>query len=580
MFSDIPPSRQEFTTVWRRWFVTEWQRPRRTALLLGLALALVPISYTLLCASEAWRNVAYWDEISTAVAMLLRLDAGASFRDFLGELFAVTNEHRMVTSRLIYATSYWLTGTVNFTVIGVIGVSTIVMLFTALVWTAGDTGRRVRMAVLLGGLLFQLQHFENFFWSGASIDHFQVVLLAALAVVGAARGTTRGAAFGAICALLATFTLAHGTLAWPAGAMVLWLQGRRRAFAIWCVLTALTAVAFLAGFEVNTSQSFASFSLEGFLDVTTYWLRLLGAVPALDYGPLEPVQGAILLGLIYKAIRGGAARREIIALPLVLFAVGAMALIAIGRTAESGGLLSSRYYVLGALAWALTLHMLLSRYSHPRSPLRLILIAVPVLAGFNIGANMVFADKADSWVESRDRAASRYRQHGVDGKGPFKLFPIPSHSSAILAAAERSGVYRMGTICRPVAFPKRAVETGKMLYYIEKLEVDRQAVFVEGWAAFRKRESEPGQIHLVLRSATETLAFTTVCMSRDDVAKAHAPEPWLKSGFRFVRRRERLPSGEFQIGFLFIDGGKVEYCWTAHRVILSGEGEGKLASGD
>ncbi len=580
MLPDLRPSGQilrDFAATCRGLLAAEWHRPRRAALTLALLAALVPISYTLLCASEAWRNVAYWDEISTAVAMLLRLDAGASFRDFIGELFAVSNEHRMVTSRLIYAASYWLTGTVNFTAIGVIGVSTIVLLFTALVVTAGDTARRVRLAVLLGGLMFQLEHFENFFWSGASIDHFQVVLLAALAVIGAARGTTLGIAGGAVCALLATFTLAHGTLAWPAGALALWLRGERRAFAVWCVLTALTATAFLAGFQVNASQSFAALSVEGILDVATYWLRLLGAVPALDYGPLEPVQGAILLALIYKAIRGGAARREPIALPLVLFAVVAMALIAIGRTAESGGILSSRYYVLGALAWALTLHMLLTRHSHPRAPLRLILIAVPVLAGFNVAANTVFADKADSWVESRDRAASRYKRHGVDGMGPFTLFPIPSHSSAILAAAERTGVYRMGSICRPIAFPAQPQETTQLLYYVEKLEVDRQAVYVEGWAAFRGRESEPGQIHLVLKSPTQTLAFTTVTMSRDDVAKAHTPEPWLKSGFRFVRRRERLPAGEYQIGFLVIDGGKTEFTMTAHRVVLIGEGEAKLA---
>ena len=560
--------------------MTEWQRPRQLALVLGLLLALTPIVYTLLLASAAWRDIAYWDEISTAVAMLQRLEESGSFRSFMGELFMVTNEHRMVTSRLIYSASYWLTGTVNFTVISIIGTSTIVILFSVLVATAGDTARRVRLAVLLGGLLFQLEHFENFFWSGASIDHFQVVLLTALAVIGTARGTTGGLVGGALAAFLATFTLAHGTLAWPAAALVLWQRGRRREFAVWCCLTAVTALIFLAGFRLNQSQSFAEFSLEGILDVITYWLRLLGAVPALNYGPLEAVMGTLLLALFIKTLRDGALRREPVAVALALFAIGALALVAVGRTAESGGHVSSRYYVLGALAWALVLHMVLGRVSHPRTPLRLTVAAVPFLAGFNIAANHVFADQAESWVEARDRAASRYKKEGKDGQGPFKLFPIPSHSSSVLAAAERSGVYRMGVICGPITFPKLAKETGSLLYYVEKMEVNREAIYIEGWAAFRGWESEPGQLHLLLRSATETHAYTTVSMSRDDVAKAHPAEPWLKSGFRFVRRRERMPTGEFQMGLLFIDGSKVEYCWTAHRIILKGEGEAKLATGN
>ncbi|MBL9202520.1 MAG: hypothetical protein JNL39_18560 [Opitutaceae bacterium] len=579
MTSPTPANAAPTPHRWRRSLHIEWQRPQRATLLAGLAVALIPIAYTLVQASSAWRDVAYWDEISTAVGMLQRLDESGTFGSFVRELFMVTNEHRMVTSRLIYAASYWLTGTVNFTAISVIGTSTIVLLFATLVATAGDTARRVRMAVVMGCLLFQLEHFENFYWSGASIDHFQVVFLAALAVVAVARGTTGGAAAGALFALLATFTLTHGTLVWPIGAVMLWRQNRLRAFALWCSLTALTAVLFLTGFQVNASQSFAALSVEGGLDVLTYWLRLLGAVPALDYGPLEPVLGAVLLALIVKLVRGGALRREPIALPLVFFAVGALAMIAIGRTAEMGGLVSSRYYVLSALAWGLTLFTLMGRYTRPRAPLRLTVAALPLLTAFNIVANQVFVDKAESWVESRDRAATRYKKHGVDGQGPFKLFPVPTHSTAVLAAAERSGVYRMGSICRPISVPKRARETTGLLYYIEKLEVDRQALFVEGWAAFRGWESEPGQLHLLLRSPTETLAFTTVGMTRDDVAKAHAPEPWKKSGFRFVRRRERLPTGEFQIGLMFIDGGKVEYCWTAHSVILKGDGEAKLATG-
>lgn len=556
----------------------EWHRPRGIAFALVLAVALVPMGRTLLDAAGAWRDIAYWDEIDTALAMLLRFDAGTTLGDLPHELFALNNEHRMVTSRLLFAGSYWLTGSVNFIAMSLIGAGAIVLLFAALVATAGGAARRARMALLLGALLFQLEHYENFFWSGASIDHFQVVLLAALAVIGVARRTRAGLIAGAVCALAATFTLAHGLLAWPACAWTLWRQGRRRALAAWCALGAAAGAFFFAGFRVNGAQAFAEFSVQGALEVVTYWLRLLGAVPALDIDALEPVLGVVLLGLIALAVHGGAARREPVALPLVGFAVGAMALVAVGRAEEAHGEVFSRYYVLGALAWALTLGMLLTRHSHPRAPLRLLLVAAVPLAAFNLAANHVFAPKADSWIECRDRAATRYKQHGVDGRGPFALHPAPVHASAVLAAAERRGIYRMPPVCRRGTFPAGARETSGLVYFVDQMVVDPRAVFIEGWVARPGCESERGQIHLLLRSATETHVFSTVTIQRPDVAQAHAPEAWGKSGFRFVRRRERLPVGEFQVGFLFIHEGGAEFMMTAHRVSLVGEGKAMLAT--
>jgi hypothetical protein len=581
----LPPPRPaarslpERMAACRAFAIAQWHQPRGAALAFILALALVPVGYILQRAAGVWRDIVYWDEIDTALGMLLRLDAGATAADYFRELFAINNEHRMVTSRLIFAASYWLTGTVNFTAMSVIGAATIVLLFAALVASAGGTARRAHLAVLLAALLFQLEHYENFFWSGASIDHFQVVLLVALAVIGAARGSRAELAAGAGCALAATFTLMHGLLAWPAGAWTLWQQGRRRAFTVWCAGGALAGAAFLAGFRVNAAQEFAEFSVEGALEVGTYWLSLLGAVPALDVDALEPWLGVVLLGLIALAVRGGAIRREPIALPLVGFAVGAMGLVAVGRAEGSGGEVFSRYYVLGALAWALTLAMLLARYSPPRAPLRLLVAAVPLLAAFNLAANRVFAAKADSWVECRDRAATRYKQFGADGGGPFTLHPAPAHATAVLAAAEHAGIYRMPSVCRRRAFPAAARETSGLHYFVEQLAVDRQALFVEGWVAAPGRVSDRGQIHLVLRSATETHLFTTITIQRPDVAKAHAPEAWDKSGFRFVRRRVRLPEGDYQVGFLLMQDGKAEFMMTAHRVNLTGEGKAMLATG-
>src|SRR4051812_23251897 len=91
---------------------------RRPYLLLSwVLLALVPVAYIATKAVVASRNIVFWDEFDTALDLILRINAGADSRELFHRFFAVNNEHRTVTSRLLFATSYWLTGTVNFHVI-------------------------------------------------------------------------------------------------------------------------------------------------------------------------------------------------------------------------------------------------------------------------------------------------------------------------------------------------------------------------------------------------------------------------------------------------------------------------------
>ncbi|MDP3068933.1 MAG: hypothetical protein Q8N18_01535 [Opitutaceae bacterium] len=567
----VPPSRLgQFWQDWRR---------RLTIGALTL-LALAPAAYMLSEAAEASRDVVYWDEFETALALILKLKEGTTPGEFFAELFSLNNEHRMVTSRLLFATSYWLTGTVNFTVVSLIGNASIVALCVVLLVAAGTAERRLRLGLPLVALLFQMQHYENFLWSGSSIDHFQVVLLAAAALVGLGRGTLRGVLIGGVLAGAATFTLAHGLLIWPVGALLLAATRRWRDLAVWCGLGALAGGVFFSGFTANQSHRFAEQSLGGALTVGRYWLALLGAVPALGHAALAPVLGgALLLGLGLLAL-GGALRREPVALLLALYAVAAAALIAIGRAEESRGVMFSRYYVLSAVAWALAAFMLLERFSDPRRPLRPLLAALPLLAAFNLTANELFSDKADAWIECRDRAVTRFKQHGVDGLGPFTLHPTPARATDLLRRAEALGVYRMGPICLRRPFLPDAKPSTRMAYFVDEMTVSSRSAYVSGWAALPGEPSRRGEMHVVLRSDKETYMYTAVTVTRPDVAQATGRPEWEFAGFRFARRRDRLPTGEFQLGFLITNAGKEEYIMTAHRLRLIGEGEALLAKGD
>jgi hypothetical protein len=384
---------------------------------------------------------------------------------------------------------------------------------------------------------------------------------------------------GAICALLATFTLAHGIMTWAVGAMMLWQARRFQHLAIWCALAALAIAGFLAGFQVNNAQRFAELSLSGALIVARYWLAAIGSAPAMGHGAASPWLGLVLLGGLGLLASRGAIRKEPVAFPLACFAVAALALIAVGRATESNGLVHSRYYVLGALAWALTLFMSLEQFSNPQHPYLLVMGFSPLLIGFNITADRMFAHKADSWLECRDRAAIRFKEFGVDGRGAFSLYPSPARSTELLNEAERRGVYRMASICEERSFPD-ARPSDRITYFVEDVAVSGRSASVGGWAAIPGLPSKRGQIHIILRSETETHVFTSVTVSRPDVAAELKHPETVLSGFRFARRRDRLPTGEFQIGFLIKNGSRAEYIMTGHRLSLVGEGKALLATAE
>lgn len=544
-----------------------------------IALALAPVCHIFDHTAAARRDLVYWDEFDTALAFILKIKDGIAPGEFLQELFAINNEHRMVTSRLLFAASYWLSGTINFAWVDLAGNAAIVALCLVLVASAGPPERRLRLGVLLTFLIFQLEHYENFLWSGSSIDHFQVIFLAAGALLALTRETRAATLAGALLAILATFTLAHGLAVWPVGAVLLALSGRRRDLAIWGTVSLLAVAGFFAGFTVNSAESFATFSATGAGKVLLYWLSILGAVPALGYPPAAPFLGGGLLLILALAVWHGAFRRERLALPLATFTLLATSMIAFGRAEHSGGEVFSRYYVLSALAWALGLYMLLNRYSHPRRPLTLLAAVLPLLVAFNVIANRQFTDETESWLNCRDIAAVNYKHYGVDGQGPFKLHPTPARSTALLHRAESEGVYQLGPVCLPVPLPAKAKETNRISYFIEEVTTTASAVAVRGWAAIPGRTPSRSSVHLVLRSDHATHVFTTVTVPRADVPVAMKEPGWTNSGFHFARLLANMPTGNFRVGLLITEGDEAQYLMTGHRLSVP-RVMGEFASAD
>lgn len=545
--------------------------PRRLALLAWILIAALPIAHIAAMTIAFSRNIVFWDEFDTALALILRIDEGASGRELLQRFFAINNEHRMLTSRLLFAASYWLTGTINFHVIGAIGNLFLVGACAILVCSAGTRERRLRLGVVLAFLMFQLEHFENFFWSGASIDHFQVVMLAVGTIAAVAHGSRLSLAVAAVLALLATFTLAHGTLAWPLGGLLLLQQRRGKHLIAWSACTAVAAAAFLVGFEFNPGHQIDEPGGKNAFEIVRYWLALLGGPLTLGEVRFAPVAGIVLLAGFGLVVARGALRREPVALFSAFFAIISLALVAFGRAELAGtsAELNSRYLVLGALAWAMLIWILLELAAEPARPFRQLAWLLPALAVFTLGANLKFAPVVESFIEVRDRAATSFMQHQIDGKGVTRLHPRDGHADALLQRAAERGVYTLPAVSKRIAFPD-AMPNPEIVAHIDEFLVNDRTITIGGWAMIPGHTSRRGQARVLLRNAKSQLAFTTVTFVRSDVAQAYKQPNWLRSGFRAVIDRAQLPAEDFDVGVAVITrGGATDFIMTPNRLELS-----------
>lgn len=545
-------------------------------------LATAPVIYMAFTAVLTSRNLVFWDDVECVLDFLLQLHRAHRWDEFFRQLFVESNEHRMVTSRTIFAVGYWLTGSVNFHVLGALGNLFLFIFGGLLVASARAFEQRVRMAVVVGLVVFNLEHFENLTWSGASIDHYQVVMWVAATLYALGRGTRPWLLAAVVAAILATFTLAHGLLAWPAGALLLWQTERRRELGFWCALAALVGAGFLFEFEIYSHHRVEYFSLAGAGRIVRYWLALLGSPVVLGGTTGAPLFGAALLFLLggLSSRRLGLWAKAPVALALAWFGVAALAAVAVGRVAVSAELVNSRYLVLGELAWAMAIFLLLELRSREARPYRALGYALPALVAFNVLADWKLQPMVDHFVAARESAALNFAQEGVDGRGPVSLFPVQGRAEQILPVAAKAGVYKLPLYSELETVPALKA-SARIAVAVDDVRINRRSIAVTGWAALPNTASHRGQVHILLRSPTITRVYTTLPMRRPDVAAAEHEPRWMLSGYRFILPRDDLPPDDYTVGIV-VDpkNGPPEYVLTArHLRIDPVGGHGALAEG-
>jgi hypothetical protein len=518
-----------------------------------ISAALLPVWQVVEKTADARRNIVYWDEFDTALSLVLRLESGLAPADFWREMLAENNGHRLVMSRLVYTAIHAVAGRINFAAAVLLAV-----------FSTGGGARRLLLALLLSAAVFNLSHYENFLWSGSSIDHFSVVFLATASLAALAANRRAWMAVAVVLGLMATLTLAQGLAVWPAGALLLHHTRRHRRLRVWTAAGAVATILFVAGLGSRQSELAALATPRGLGSAVHYWLTLVGAPPVLGGRAAAPYAGIGLLAALAVTRR----RAEPLLWHFAAFTVIGTAIIAAGRSAQTEGVVHSRYLLLGAFAWAIAVFHLLAPRGGNAPVARRIALVLPCLAAFHLAANREFADEVDSWLTCRDLATVAYIQHGADGRGPFSLHPRADHSTRLLQAAARAGIYAMEEICLEKPFPRGASESGSLVYHLDEVAVTSRSASVRGWIGIPGRRFARGAIHVVLESGETRRMFNAISVPRADVPAATGRPEWDQAGFHFAREIADLPAGDFSVGLLVEDEGRREFVRTGTTLRL------------
>jgi hypothetical protein len=276
-----------------------------------------------------------------------------TWREKIADLFSLSVEHRIVTMRLTAIVQSWLPGGLDFRGLIYFGNLLCVAAGALVIWRA-PAAHRGWVAVLAALLLFSPTSASTQYWVTGVLAHVAVIAYAFGALFCLTR---RGIAWDVTAVLLglcAALTVANGLMVLPAGTVLLWLSGRRRAAAIWAVMTLAFFATYFIGYEAPANRPPMLLLLQRPFRLFVLYLSALGSMG-------ERFDLSVLLGALMVAVWGWLLIRQRgkgvspVLLAWMAFLALSAAAITVGRAPLGDeALLISRYHVYSESATLLT----------------------------------------------------------------------------------------------------------------------------------------------------------------------------------------------------------------------------------
>jgi hypothetical protein len=413
-------------------------------------------------------NIPFADDILDILAFLTNVSQSQQWSQTAELFFSQLNEHRTLSSRLIYYLAYAVEGEVNFRTLVLLGNLALPLLLIIYFLAIRQYPQPLMILLPAAFILFQLRIYGTIFWSMNAFAFMFSFVYAFACLLCLRKLSPKRLMLAVVFASLATFTMASGQLIWLVGLLSLlhrtvYLRSGSRAY---CVVWLVSAVTVLALFRIDYVQLISTpLMLISFLDTpfrTIYlFLAMLGGAVS-DHNPILAACFGSTLLLIVSVLTVCGFRRKDIFLELsawyIIISTGTVALARATTSAilglsirEEGAFVSTafadRYVILSVLLLATTVVLLLSRIPRGRGQFK-INVGMIILAFVYCVSS--YGARSESLQVSLNRVVGSHNRQDY-----WSFADVEKTSNVLVAKAVSSGVYNppIRPLQKPVVSP-------------------------------------------------------------------------------------------------------------------------------
>lgn len=276
-------------------------------------------------------------------------------------LFSLHNEHRIFFCRALTVMSYFLTGSINFRLLTIIGNFSLfvfaAVLFSSTVFTANKIKPLYFIPVVF--ILFQPQYWESCLMSMASLSSLPVLLFVFLTLHCLKAGTIKNFFFSLVAAIFATFINGNGMFVFFSGLIILCFQRRYKECIIWFWAGIITVSAYHIGYSTPGHHPSVLLAVIGHpIETMKFFFYFIGAslsyfIPGrFEFSRLLSLSGGvfILLYFIFLSFKIRSNKVNIITFAFLLYLFIIALVVSLCRSGFGvGAAFSSRYMLYSDL---------------------------------------------------------------------------------------------------------------------------------------------------------------------------------------------------------------------------------------
>ena len=404
------------------------------------------------------------DDFTYTTAFIFPFEKAQGFWEKWQVLFVqhFVTEHRIPTGKLFIYGLYRLGGGhLDLKVLAWSGNVCIPGVVFVCGWVFRKTGRSLAYLLPVAWLVFQVQHFELFFWSNCSLLYVPVVFFALCATYFLVyhHEYSRGRfAWALLFTLLCMYSFGNGMFVFATNAALLTYQHRWRALALMVALGVFCVVTYFVGYHSEYPTQLNALALLNFLALLGSWVEPLNWFGNWRLG-LTAILGLVVTGvfawfvgrLVLRKAREwrllqprwvpDVSREELFFTVSLLFLALTGAAVAVKRwSPDAGEMFTSRYRYIGVFFVAISYLLVVNAL--PATRRRVLAGLTLALSGFiHVLSYVYYLPKLVNDREKLIVGAFNYGQHGS-----WHLFPMggfwANYIDSGTATALQTGLFR------------------------------------------------------------------------------------------------------------------------------------------